>query len=287
MTEETATDETATDTAGESTETTETTAPAETTPKSSDFNWRDDIEDADVMKQAERYDTAEKAVQATLDLRKKLSKAVVIPTRDSDDVEISTFRKNMGIPENADEYQFENLVIDENTPEAQKESLSKWQQLFHEENIPAKSAQRMEAMFRAEQMAQIDADKALDVEFAQQTEAKLREQWGAEYDKNKEYASRAATDLMGGDFDSAKQIELKDGRFMMDHPIMVKMLAQMGREMGEGRIGSVLTDSEASTLQEKANEYREKRMQALENKRHDEARKWDAKEREALARLEG
>jgi hypothetical protein len=68
---------------------------------------------------------------------------------------------------------------------------------------------------------------------------------------------------------------------------MVKMFAKLGREMGEGALGSVATEGEKDTLMEQANSYREKRVDAYAKGNHAEARKWDEKERLILDKLHG
>ena len=76
-------------------------------------------------------------------------------------------------------------------------------------------------------------------------------------------------------------------KYMLDHPLMIKMFAKLGREMGEVALGSVATEGEKENLMEQANSYREKRMDAYAKGNHAEARKWDEKERIVLDKLHG
>jgi hypothetical protein len=69
-------------------------------------NWRDAIKDEKLRKQAERYNTPEDAVKNILNLRQQLSKSITKPGKDSDEVEVASFRKQMGIPETPDGYHF-------------------------------------------------------------------------------------------------------------------------------------------------------------------------------------
>ena len=277
-TEETTTEETATEETAQEQITEEQTA--------SDFNWRQGLSDPDQIKQAERYASNADVVQATIDMRKKLGSSVNIPNEKSDDTEWITYRKNMGIPDTPEEYKYEGLTVDDKMSQEQKAGLEKWNKIFHDENISIKGAQRLMNEFRTDMGAQLESQMEADKKYSAETDANLRSLWGTDYDKNKEYANRAATDLFGEDFESAKGIEMKDGRFLLDNPLISKVFATVGREMGEGRLGDVLSDNEVETLEESADSYRDKKRIALAEGNNKEASKWDKKEFEILKRLD-
>jgi hypothetical protein len=127
----------------------------------------------------------------------------------------------------------------------------------------------------------------MDDTYSKQSEEAMRKEWAEDYDKNLIFAAKASEALLGDDFEEARHIETSDGRFILDNPILVRMFAKLGRDMGEGALGSVATEGEKDTLMEQANTYRDKRKDAYAKGNHAEARKWDEKERLALDKLHG
>lgn len=270
--EETAADETTTETATETTEqTTETTE-----------NWRDVFKDEDVRKEAERSTDPDAFGKRVLDMRKQLSSAIVKPGKDATDDQIATYRKAMDIPDSTDGYEFPE-VEGEGAEAAQAEHKA-WADKFHNLGIPTPAAKELVAMATEIRKQSQDAELAADKKFADETEAALNKAWGADAEKNKKLANRAGEQVFGDDFDTAREIQTKDGRFIMDHPVMMKMLASIGREMGEGTLG-VVTDGERDTIQEQITEVRAKAEKAHADGNRDLANKLSEKERELISRL--
>ena len=67
---------------------TETTAPEEQESVEIE-SWRDLIEDEKLQKHAERFTSVDALVQANLESRQKLSKAIVPPGKDSDEEDVT------------------------------------------------------------------------------------------------------------------------------------------------------------------------------------------------------
>ena len=280
-----------TDTAEETTDatadTTEDTGAKVTAEKeASQFNWREGINDPDAMKMSERYDTNESAMKALVDMRKQVSKAVVMPGKKSDDNEWHTYRKNMGIPQSPEEYKYEGFEVNDNMPEEQRAGIEKWNKVFHESNIPSAVAQRLFAEFQAEVIEGQEQVLVRDKDFAQRTDAQMRKDWGEDYDTNKEYANRAVTEYFGPDFDTVKQMEMKDGSLLMDQPFMVRMFGRVGREMGEARIGEILTDNQVDTIEEQIEDLQTAKQKALDDGNQKQANKLDQKQAVLYAKIE-
>ena len=66
-------------------------------------------------------------------------------------------------------------------------------------------------------------------------EQELRQEWGQAFDQQVQLAHKAAVTFLGGTelFDS---VELADGRLLGDHPEIVKMFANLAREIGEDNL---------------------------------------------------
>jgi hypothetical protein len=251
-------------------------------------NWRDAIKDEKLRKQAERYNTPEDAVKNILNLRQQLSKSITKPGKDSDEVEVASFRKQMGIPETPDGYHFPPPASEEENTEEFQASQEKWKGLLHENNVPKDAAESIVKAYREDVENMAKAEKKADDDYAKAGEDALREEWGGDFDKNKQFANSAAETLFGEDFEEVRALTDKSGRFILDNPVFVKGLSQIGREMGEGNLGqSTLNENQRDSLQEQADQYRAKAKEANRQGRTAEAQKWDAKEREVLGKLSG
>ena len=249
-------------------------------------SWRDLIEDDKLQKHAERFTSVDALVQANLESRQKLSKSIVPPGEDAEEEEVTAYREALGVPNDVDGYDFLLPEGMERTDQMM-DSEDHWANLFLDNNVPKATADVLIGEFRGEIEKMMGQKAEMDDAYTKQSEADMRKEWAEDYDKNIIFASRASEALLGDDFEDARHIETSDGRFILDNPILVRMFAKLGRDMGEGALGSVATEGEKDTLMEQANTYRDKRKEAYAKGNHAEARKWDEKERLALDKLHG
>ena len=248
--------------------------------------WRDLIQDSDLQKHAERFNSVDDLVQANLESRKKLSKSVTVPGKNASDEDLSSYREALGVPVDVDGYEFPLEDGVERTEEMM-DAEDHWSNIFLDNNIPKETADVLVQEFKTEIGRIFEQKAANDETYAKHAEETLRREWEDDYYKNIIFASRASEALLGDDYEDVRHLETTDGKYMLDHPLMVKMFAKLGREMGEGALGSVATEGEKDTLMEQANSYREKRVDAYAKGNHAEARKWDEKERLILDKLHG
>ena len=246
-------------------------------------DWRAAFKDESVRKEAEKSTDPDHFGKRILDLRKQMSNAIVKPGKDATEEQIAAYRTAMEVPESIDGYEFPEVEGD-NAEVLQAEHKA-WAEKFHQLNIPAPAAKELVAM-ASEIKAQVaEAELEADKKFAAESETALKEIWGGDYDKNSKLANRAGEQVFGDDFEDARTIQMSDGRFLMDHPVMMKMLAEIGREMGEGSLG-VVSEGDRDTLQEQAQELRKKAEEASANGDRALANKYSEQEREIYARLE-
>lgn len=284
MTDETETTETTQETsATEQTTSTEETTTSEETAG----DWRSSIEDADLRKVADRFASPTDAIKAVSDLRKRESTSIRALGKDASDDEVTAYRKATGVPETAEGYVFEAPEGVEFS-DADKAFHTSAAEVFHKLNIPTVDAAALTEWWNetaaATQQAQVAADKA----FADESEAALKAEWpGEEYDRNKAIADKAATDLFGATIDAVREIETKDGRFILDHPSFVKMLAQVGREMQEGRLGSVLSDGDRGGVESQISELQDRIDKAQANRDHNMANKLYQEQQGLYRKLHG
>jgi len=270
----------------EETETDETSEAPEEQESVEIESWRDLIEDEKLQKHSERFTSIDALVQANLESRQKLSKAVVPPGKDADEEDVAAYREALGVPKDVDGYEFPLPEGMERTDEMM-DSEDHWSNIFIDNNIPKATADVLINEFRGEIEKMMGQKSEADQHYTAQSEADMRKEWAEDYDKNIIFASRASEALLGEDFETMRHVETADGRYILDNPVLIRMFAKLGRDMGEGTLGSVATDSEKETLLEQANSYRDKRLDAHAKGNNAEARRWDEKERLILEKIHG
>lgn len=253
-------------------------------------DWRTDIKDDDAKKFAESSTDINHLVKRAIDMRNKLSNAIVRPGKNATPEDIAAYRKAVGIPEKPDEYEFPELPSDQLTDEI-KASREQWSKRFHDLGVPKEVAKSLITAVNDETekllVSQIEDDKA----FARKQEEALRNEWkGADYDKNKLLANRAFEEIAnraGIKLDVLTKLETNDGRFLMDRAEMVKLFAVIGREMGEGSLGPTLTESQAETLDSEVRTLRQQQAEAQQNGDSKLANRLYQREQALIAKMKG
>lgn len=252
-------------------------------PASAD--WRETLPD-DLKKHASRFNSIEDLVKANVDSRQKLSKAIIPPGKDAGDEEVAAYRKAIGVPEAPDGYKFE-LPEGAEASENDKAFHSKMAEAFHGLNVTEEQAKGLNKVWNelseAAKQAQVEADK----EFAEQADAALRKAWGGDYDANKAHADRAAEQMFGSDLDEVRHLETKDGRFVMDHPVMLKAMAQIGREMTEAGLVPALPADAMEQAESELGEIRAKIEKAQAKGDNATANRLYQKEQDLIAKMGG
>ena len=265
-----ATTETAAQTATEATKSTE--AATETAP----IDWRSAVSKDDLKKHAERFSTLDDVLQGNLDMRSKLSTAIIKPGKNAKPEEIQAWNKALGIPDNQDGYQYvpaKEFEAEFKAPEAQ-ERLKSFNAVAHKAGLSADGYKAImdwrNAEIAKDQRAIVEADK----KFADDSEAALKKEWGKDYDRNKEFANRGAEALFKGDFKTFRELEMKDKRFLADHPVMVKAMAEFGRMTSEDGLGPVpMSDSDMTSLRAQLEDLTAKKMDAQNDGKDAEAKR--------------
>ncbi len=194
------------------------------------------------------------------------------------------------MPESPDKYEFPEIPKDQMT-EDRKVSRETWGKRLHEHKVPNETAKALikylsEDAQKAE-VAQAEARAA----FVKQQEAALRKEWpGEEFKTNREVANRALGEIVnrtGVDLDELKKVKLDNGNFLLDDARMLKIFANIGRDMSEGTLGPTLTESESESIQEEIEGIRAKISEAQDKGDSKKANKLYEKEQALIARLKG
>jgi hypothetical protein len=252
-------------------------------------DWGPDLPE-DLRKTAERFTSKADALRAIVALQKREGH-VRVPGKNATEEEISAYRKAVGIPEKAEEYEFSDLPEGQDLNDEIKTSRQEWGKRFHELSIPKESAKALSKMVSDDQQkylaAQVEADKA----FAKAQEEALRNEWkGPEFEKNKTLANRAFAEVAnraGLKIEDLTKIETKDGRFLLDRAEIVKLFSIIGREMDEGTLGPTLTESERETLGDQIRDVRKQIADAQSDGDSRRANQLYQKEQNLIAKTKG
>jgi hypothetical protein len=217
--------------------------------------WREAFTDPEARKFAENSPDINHFAGRALDMRRQLSTAIIPPGKDAKPEEVAAYRKKLGVPDKAEDYLFEDDK-DYVPTEVDKAMRGRMAKVFHERNVPAETAKALSAEFKAMTADTAAAIKQADENYAKESDAALRSKWGADYEANKTFAGRAAKELFGEAYETVKGMTDKGDRFIFDNPVMMEAFAKLGREMGESRLGSVLSDTDKASIDDRITELR-------------------------------
>ena len=212
--------------------------------------WREAIQDEKLRDHAGRFTSLEELVKGNLELRQERDKlksaAILRPGKDATPEDIAAFNRQLGALEKAEDYEalFPPPPEGQELPEDEKAAQAQWAAKFHELGV---TKTQVEGLLKTFAEAKAAGEKAMakedDAAF-QEAESRLKSEWGADFDTNKIYAVEAIKHL---ELESLKELADKNDRLVLDNPAMLRALAKIGREMDEGRIGT-LSDDVRSTL---------------------------------------
>ena len=186
----------------------------------------------DKLKKLERYGSEQAVVDALMAANQKISSGDMLPKLPDNptDDDLSAYRKDMGIPETAEGYEY-NLPEGFSFGESDKPFLDNALKAMHEKNATPDQINAMLNVYASnveEQALQFQQKDATDKEF---TEDKLRSEYGNDYRANinmvQNFLSTAPEDvqsmLMNG--------RGPDGTAFMNNPEMVRWLNGVVREV--------------------------------------------------------
>lgn len=248
-------------------------------------SWRDSLPD-DLKKHAERFNSVEDLVKANVESRQKLSKAIVPPGKDAGEDDVAAYRKLIGVPQKADGYKFE-MPEGAEPSEGDKAFHGAMAETFHAANISKEQAAILNKAWNDYSAAVQQEQVAADKKYAEESDAALRKSWGGDCDKNFAHAERAAAWAFGDEFEELRALEGKDGRFLMDHPAMLKALASIGREMQEGGMAPPLSADAAEQAEEQLRDLRKKQAEAKQAGDSKRANKLYQDEMALIAKVKG
>lgn len=253
-------------------------------------DWRKGIEDEKVREHASRFSSPADAVKNHLELRQRLSSALIPPakgaSKEDREVFASRLSKMLGVPEKPEGYEFPAPAEGVELTDNEKQSRTDWASFFHQIHLPKPMASAILGRFAEESASGEAAVKESDARRVEASTAQLEGEWGDDYEINRTAAARASKELFGDEFDNVMQAKLSDDSLLMDNTFMLRALARIGREMNEGSM-DVMTDSEKETIDDQVIDMRKRAAEAKNEGNTRLANKLFGQEQELLAKVVG
>lgn len=213
--------------------------------------WRDKI-DPKFKPEADRFASLNDVFQSNRDLRTQNSERIKVPDETASDEDKAKFRKALGIPDKPDGYKVtapEGVTM----TDADNELLKVVMPLAHANGVPEKAFDGFVGAFmKLSRDMQTQAVEGIK-KFGEDAEAQLKKDWGRDFDANLTLANRTA-EVLGADFKKLLNETPMVGSGMLgDHPVIVKVLANLGRQMDESSMTIGTTPEMKASIQDQIN----------------------------------
>lgn len=155
---------------------------------------------------------------------------IPLPGKSATDDEWRQVYKRLGAPDSAKGYDFKV------SPDAMRDTeIEAFRAAAFEAGLNGKQAGRiaqfLEGTVTQSRTAMEEGLQAV----RQEGEQELRREWGQAFDQQVQLAHKAAVTFLGNT-DLLDTVELADGRLLGDHPAIVKMFANLAKEIGEDNL---------------------------------------------------
>ncbi|QKJ88020.1 hypothetical protein PMPD1_3087 [Paramixta manurensis] len=205
-------------------------------------NWRDEFagDDAKYRKQLERYASPAALAKAYRELQSKVSSGELknnkLPDKPTDE-ELSTWRKENGVPEKADDY-INDLPSGVVLGEDDKPRVKSFLDAMHAENAPKGLVQK--AIEWNQKQIEEDAQQRYEANanLREQTEESLRAEWGGEYKRNINLVNGLIATLPDEARDAFANATTADGTAIFNNPDVVRWMVDMARKVNP--VGTVV-----------------------------------------------
>ena len=155
---------------------------------------------------------------------------IPLPGKSATDDEWRQVYKRLGAPDSAKGYDFK--VSPDSIHDVE---LDAFRTAAFEAGLNGKQAGRI-AQFMEGTVTQSRAAMEEGLQAVRQEgEQELRREWGQAFDQQVQLAHKAAVTFLGNT-DLLDSVELADGRLLGDHPAIVKMFANLAKEIGEDNL---------------------------------------------------
>ena len=259
-----------------------TEAPAETphtTPETPEVkvdtgSWKDSIgDDKRNYHGFANIQSVDELAQRVIDIEGLIGrKGIIPPDEKATDKEWDKFYTDLGRPETADGYTFENLSVPEEAKEWYSEDLQKAMlPSFHKHGLTPKQAEGILNDYIQMQHKAFSDAAAGQTDALNQATTSLQREWGVNFESNKKIANDALKMGLGDDAESwetLKALTLSDGSFAFDHPLIAKLMFNIGSKTVEDDTIFHGESGFASNAQQAKIEYDKIMSEAAKDSRH-------------------
>lgn len=201
-------------------------APAEPTTAFPD-DWRTQMAGGDTktLEKLNRYASPGEVGKALMEANAKLRQRDQVDW-DSDDK--TTLAKKLGVPENLDDYDLKYPY--DNLPEADKAVVDKFRGIMHEHLLTPKQGQALMDAYADLQRSDEQAMQELASRLTQEGIAKVKDEYGADWNRNVQVAKTFLDQHSGGpeSREDLVNLTLMDGTKLGDNPTFMKMIVNAG-----------------------------------------------------------
>lgn len=203
------------------------------------------IEDEKVREFAGKFTSIQDFAKNGLDLRQKISGMVTVPGKDASDEDRAKFHKALGVPETHDAYE---IAVPENYEITDTDTAfhAKVKEAAHKQGISQAQLAALNEVFNEHTTAALEG---LETDMATAIETRttaLKKEWGDDYDSNIAVSKRALRTFADDDFTAWLEAGKIDGVPAGDHPFMAKLLANVGKRLGEDTLADGQLGAEAA-----------------------------------------
>lgn len=216
-------------------------------------NWREALPE-EYRTMAEKFTSPADVVKSYAELQRKLGSAINPLAEDASEEHIDEFYTRLGRPATADGYDLKRPELPDGL-EYSEELEKAGRTWFHKAGLNNTQAAILFGGFNEFALAVAEQRVNADKEAVAEATTALRREWGADYDKNLDYAERAFQEYFGADKGTMRVLTLADGTPIGSHPLFVKALARIGRTTGEHELHVGAPDDQTrQTLEERLKE---------------------------------
>ena len=195
-------------------------------------DWREEFSGGDdkLKKVISRYRSPRDVAKALADAKNYIrsnKSGVNVPGDDASDEELSEYRKAMGVPESAEDYEV-SWAEGAEPSEQDREILNSFADQMHKKNATPAQLQAAVDWYNDQIKAQQQAAREVQYQTQVETQSELKAEWGGEYKSNLNAIKQFAVSQFGGDEEVAMDLfrtPLADGSLLGDNMAFIKMLA--------------------------------------------------------------
>lgn len=190
---------------------------------------------------ASRFTSPDDIAKKVIADRKEFSTRIKVPGADATDEDKAKFRKAIGVPPAATDYQ---VVLPDGFElgEAETAIVEQMRQAAFEAGVPAEAFKAQSELYFKAQKATEDAVNAELKAFAERSKEQLKKEFGPELEGSLNAANDLIAKLNVPDFEWLIKQPIKLGNQTVqlgNHPAMMQLMAKLGKRGGEAMPGGM------------------------------------------------